>query len=125
MLWALWPRWLACKELPLLGVVLLRKREKREPQWSHCRRETHPYYDLQVKVLRARNIQGTDLLSKADCYVKLWLPTASPSCAQTRVIDNCSNPEIHKSCRWSLFWRTARCLHLKSSPMVSWWLSPV
>ncbi|KAM7159400.1 cytosolic phospholipase A2 zeta isoform 2-T2 [Molossus nigricans] len=102
MLWALWPRWLACKELPLLGVVLLRKREKREPQWSHCRRETHPYYDLQVKVLRARNIQGTDLLSKADCYVKLWLPTASPSCAQTRVIDNCSNPEWNETFHYQI-----------------------
>lgn len=37
MLWALWPRGLASKGLPLLGVVLLRKREKRGPQWSHCR----------------------------------------------------------------------------------------
>ncbi|XP_037690153.1 cytosolic phospholipase A2 zeta isoform X2 [Choloepus didactylus] len=56
-------------------------------------RETHPYYDLQVKVLRARNIRGTDLLSKADCYVQLWLPTASPSPTQTRTVANCSDPE--------------------------------
>nr|KAF6393263.1 phospholipase A2 group IVF [Pipistrellus kuhlii] len=125
MLWVRWPRQVASKGLPLLGVVLLRKREKMEPQWSHCRRETHPYYDLQVKVLRARNIQGKDLLSKADCYVQLWLPTASPTRAQTTVIDNCSDPEIHKSWRWSLFWRTVRCLRPKSSPMESWWLSPV
>ncbi|XP_045863234.1 cytosolic phospholipase A2 zeta isoform X2 [Meles meles] len=87
------PRWLAGKGLPLLGAVLLRMREKRGPQWSQCRRETHPYYDLQVKVLRARNIQGTDLLSKADCYVQLCLPTASSSPTQTRMVANCSDPK--------------------------------
>ncbi|XP_020952958.1 cytosolic phospholipase A2 zeta [Sus scrofa] len=100
MLWTLWPRWLTGKGLPLLGAVLLRKREKRGPQWKLWRsfqQETHPYYDLQVKVLRARNIRGTDLLSKADCYVKLWLPTASPSPVQTRVVANCSDPEWNET----------------------------
>ncbi|XP_074222044.1 cytosolic phospholipase A2 zeta isoform X2 [Camelus bactrianus] len=97
MLWALWPRWLAGKGVPLLGSVLLRKREKRGLQWRQWRWETHPYYDLQVKVLRARNIRGADLLSKADCYVQLWLPTASPSPAQTRVVANCSDPEWNET----------------------------
>uniref|UniRef100_A0A8C3VPA1 Phospholipase A2 n=1 Tax=Catagonus wagneri TaxID=51154 RepID=A0A8C3VPA1_9CETA len=97
MLWAHWPRWLTGKGLPLLGTVLLQKREKRGPQWRPWRRETHPYYDLQVKVLKARNIRGTDLLSKADCYVQLWLPTASPSPAQTRVVANCSDPEWNET----------------------------
>ncbi|XP_047396102.1 cytosolic phospholipase A2 zeta isoform X5 [Sciurus carolinensis] len=96
MLWALWPRWLAGKGLPLLGAVLLRKKKK-EPQWRHLQQETHPYYDLQVKVLRARNIQDTDLLSKADCYVQLWLPTASPIPAQTRMVANCSDPEWNET----------------------------
>ncbi|XP_016000382.2 cytosolic phospholipase A2 zeta isoform X2 [Rousettus aegyptiacus] len=102
MLWALWPRWLAGKGLPLLGVMLLRKRDKRGSQWSHWQRETHPYYDLQVKVLRARNIQGTDLLSKADCYVQLWLPTASPSRAQTRMVANCSDPEWNETFHYQI-----------------------
>ncbi|XP_006158715.1 cytosolic phospholipase A2 zeta [Tupaia chinensis] len=97
MLWALWPRWLVGKGLPLLGAVPLWKRKKRGPQWRHWRQETHPYYDLQVKVLRARNIRGTDLLSKADCYVQLWLPTASPSPAQTRTVANCSDPEWNET----------------------------
>ncbi|XP_006920650.1 cytosolic phospholipase A2 zeta [Pteropus alecto] len=102
MLWAFWPRWLAGKGLPLLGVMLLRKREKRGSQWSHWQRETHPYYDLQVKVLRARNIQGTDLLSKADCYVQLWLPTASPSRAQTKMVANCSDPEWNETFHYQI-----------------------
>ncbi|XP_006831954.1 PREDICTED: cytosolic phospholipase A2 zeta [Chrysochloris asiatica] len=97
MLWALWSGCLAGRGLPLLGAVLLRKREKRRLHWSHGQLETHPYYDLQVKVLRARNIQGTDLLSKADCYVQLWLPTASPSLAQTKVVANCSDPEWNET----------------------------
>ena len=32
MLWALWPRWLTGQALPLVGAVLLQKRQKREPQ---------------------------------------------------------------------------------------------
>ncbi|KAM5235433.1 cytosolic phospholipase A2 zeta [Ctenodactylus gundi] len=97
MPWALWPRWLAGKGLPILGAVLLQKREKRGPRWCHCQRETHPYYDLQVTVLKARNIQGADLWSKADCYVQLWLPTASPSPSQTRTVSNCSDPEWNEA----------------------------
>ncbi|XP_008141445.2 cytosolic phospholipase A2 zeta [Eptesicus fuscus] len=112
MLWALWPRGLASQGLPLLGVVLLRKREKKGPQWSHCRRETHPYYDLQVKVLRARNIQGKDLLSKADCYVQLWLPTASPTRAQTKVIDNCSDPEWNETFHYQIHGAVKNVLEL-------------
>ncbi|XP_059859548.1 cytosolic phospholipase A2 zeta [Delphinus delphis] len=97
MLWALWPRWLTGKELSLVGAVLLQKRQKREPQWRRWWRETHPYYDLQVKVVRARNIRGADLLSKADCYVQLCLHTASPSPAQTRVVANCRDPEWNET----------------------------
>lgn len=41
-------------------------------------------------------------MSKADCYVKLWLPTASPSCAQTRVIDNCSDPEWNETFHYQI-----------------------
>ncbi|XP_051039600.1 cytosolic phospholipase A2 zeta [Phodopus roborovskii] len=97
MPWTLRPKWLVGKGLPLLGAVLLRKREKRGPQWRQWRQETHPYYDLQVKVLRARNIQQTDLTSKADCYVQLRLPTASSSPSQTRTVTNCSDPEWNET----------------------------
>ncbi|XP_045142390.1 cytosolic phospholipase A2 zeta [Echinops telfairi] len=97
MHWARWPAWLSGRGLPLLGVVLQQEREKKGPRWRHWRRGTHPYYDLQVKVLRARNIQDSDLLSKADCYVQLRLPTASPSPARTKAVANCSDPEWNET----------------------------
>ncbi|KAM8781688.1 cytosolic phospholipase A2 zeta [Rhynchonycteris naso] len=111
MLWALWPRWLASKGLSLLGILLLRKKEKRGHQGSHWK-EIHPYYDLQVKVLRARNIQGTDLLSKADCYMHLWLPTASPSHAWTRTIANCSDPEWNETFHYRIHGAVKNVLEL-------------
>uniref|UniRef100_A0A452U354 Phospholipase A2 n=1 Tax=Ursus maritimus TaxID=29073 RepID=A0A452U354_URSMA len=106
------PRWLAGKGLPLLGAVLLRKREKRGLQWRQLRRETHPYYDLQVKVLRARNIQGTDLLSKADCYVQLCLPTASSSPTRTRMVANCSDPKWDETFHYQIHGAVKNVLEL-------------
>ncbi|XP_040825623.1 cytosolic phospholipase A2 zeta-like isoform X3 [Ochotona curzoniae] len=112
MLWDIWKRWLASKGLPLVGAALLREKDRREPQWKHLQRETHPYYDLQVKVLKARNIQGTDPLSKADCYVKLWLPTASPCPAQTRMVANCSDPEWNETFHYQLHGAVKNVLEL-------------
>ncbi|NXP67983.1 PA24F phospholipase, partial [Chloropsis cyanopogon] len=65
-------------------------------------REKHPYYNLTVKVLRARNIKGTDVLSKADCYVELKLPTASPSVSRTQVVDNSENPEWNETFQYRI-----------------------
>ncbi|XP_009872587.1 PREDICTED: cytosolic phospholipase A2 epsilon-like [Apaloderma vittatum] len=39
-----------------------------------------------------RNLRKADLLSQTDCYVKLWLPTASCREARTRTVRNCKNP---------------------------------
>ncbi|KFW95477.1 Cytosolic phospholipase A2 zeta, partial [Phalacrocorax carbo] len=64
--------------------------------------EKHPHYNLTVKVLRARNIKGTDLLSKADCYVELKLPTASPVVSRTQVVDNSDNPEWNETFQYRI-----------------------
>ncbi|NWU53750.1 PA24E phospholipase, partial [Dromas ardeola] len=45
-----------------------------------------------VKIISMRNLRKADLLSQTDCYVKLWLPTASCREARTRTIRNCRNP---------------------------------
>ncbi|NXX46338.1 PA24E phospholipase, partial [Tricholaema leucomelas] len=47
---------------------------------------------LTVKVIGMRNLRKADLLSHTDCFVKLWLPTASCQEAQTKTVNNCRNP---------------------------------
>ncbi|NWS56380.1 PA24E phospholipase, partial [Chunga burmeisteri] len=47
---------------------------------------------LTVKIVSMRNLRKADLLSQTDCYVKLWLPTASCWEGRTRTVRNCRNP---------------------------------
>uniref|UniRef100_A0A8D2MMW3 Phospholipase A2 n=1 Tax=Zonotrichia albicollis TaxID=44394 RepID=A0A8D2MMW3_ZONAL len=47
---------------------------------------------LSVKIIGMRNLHKADLWSQTDCYVKLWLPTASCQEARTRTVHNCRNP---------------------------------
>ncbi|XP_042727762.1 cytosolic phospholipase A2 zeta isoform X2 [Lagopus leucura] len=88
--------------LPFLAAVLFQRKERKESGFYHCQWEKHPYYNLTVKVLRARNIKGTDLLSKADCYVELKLPTASPHVSRTQVVDNSDNPEWNETFQYRI-----------------------
>ncbi|KAM4666835.1 cytosolic phospholipase A2 zeta isoform 4-T4 [Amazona ochrocephala] len=88
--------------LPFLAAVLFQRKERKETGFYHRRWEKHPYYNLTVKVLRARNIKGTDLLSKADCYVELKLPTASPTVFRTQVVDNSDNPEWNETFQYRI-----------------------
>ncbi|XP_068049531.1 cytosolic phospholipase A2 zeta isoform X1 [Anomalospiza imberbis] len=88
--------------LPFLAAVLFQRKERKDTGFYHWRWEKHPYYSLTVKVLRARNIKGTDVLSKADCYVELKLPTASPSVSRTQVVDNSENPEWNETFQYRI-----------------------
>ncbi|XP_010131935.1 PREDICTED: cytosolic phospholipase A2 epsilon-like [Buceros rhinoceros silvestris] len=54
--------------------------------------ESSPCSLLTVRVIRARNLHQTDVLSQSDCYVSLWLPTASTNKFQTKTIKNCKDP---------------------------------
>ncbi|KFQ85067.1 Cytosolic phospholipase A2 epsilon, partial [Phoenicopterus ruber ruber] len=47
---------------------------------------------LTVKVISMTNLRKADLLSQTDCYIKLWLPTASCREARTRTVRNCRHP---------------------------------
>uniref|UniRef100_A0A672TQ80 Phospholipase A2 n=1 Tax=Strigops habroptila TaxID=2489341 RepID=A0A672TQ80_STRHB len=47
---------------------------------------------LTVKIIGMRNLRKADVLSQTDCYVKLWLPTASCQEARTRTVCNSRNP---------------------------------
>ncbi|XP_053331492.1 cytosolic phospholipase A2 zeta [Spea bombifrons] len=108
---------LSVRALPAVAAVLLRQKEneakerrgRRPRSW---RKETHPYYNLSVKVLRARNIHGADLLSKADCYVQLRLPTASPIASRTKVIYNSSDPEWNETFHYRIHGAVKNILEL-------------
>ncbi|XP_016067789.1 PREDICTED: cytosolic phospholipase A2 epsilon [Miniopterus natalensis] len=56
-----------------------------------------PCYLLTVRVIRMKNVRQADRLSQTDCYVSLWLPTASHEKLRTRTISNCPNPEWNES----------------------------
>ncbi|NXH21733.1 PA24E phospholipase, partial [Bucco capensis] len=49
-------------------------------------------YLLTIRVIRARNIHQADVLTQTDCYVSLWLPTASVDKFRTKTIKNCKDP---------------------------------
>uniref|UniRef100_A0A8B9BEW5 Phospholipase A2 n=1 Tax=Anser brachyrhynchus TaxID=132585 RepID=A0A8B9BEW5_9AVES len=51
-----------------------------------------PIYMLSVRIIQARNIKSRDLLTASDCYVRLWLPSASNEKLQTKTIKNSDNP---------------------------------
>ncbi|XP_002199074.5 cytosolic phospholipase A2 epsilon [Taeniopygia guttata] len=64
-----------------------------EKQWTSLTKiESSLCYLLTVRIIRARNIHQADVLSQTDCYVSLWLPTASNDKFQTKAIKNCKDP---------------------------------
>lgn len=56
-----------------------------------------PGEPFQQEEFDARSSPVSPAVSKADCYVQLWLPTASPSPTQTRTVTNCSDPEWNET----------------------------
>ncbi|KAE8587586.1 hypothetical protein XENTR_v10022027 [Xenopus tropicalis] len=106
------------RALPALAAVLLRRNERgekearRERRPKSWRKEVHPYYNLSVTVLGAKNIHGADLLSKADCYVQLRLPTASPLASRTAVVYNSSDPEWNETFKYRIHGAVKNILEL-------------
>ncbi|XP_008845032.1 cytosolic phospholipase A2 epsilon isoform X1 [Nannospalax galili] len=58
---------------------------------------TSPCHLLTVRVIRMKNVRRADILSQTDCFVSLWLPTASQEKLRTRTISNCLHPEWNES----------------------------
>ncbi|XP_063145972.1 cytosolic phospholipase A2 epsilon-like [Candoia aspera] len=60
---------------------------------SQCKQmETFPCRLLTVRVIRLRNLRRADFLSHSDCYVTLYLPTATSEKLRTKTVNNCKNP---------------------------------
>ncbi|KAF4017335.1 hypothetical protein G4228_009073 [Cervus hanglu yarkandensis] len=56
-----------------------------------------PCHLLTVRVIRMKNVRQADVVSLTDCFVSLWLPTASQKRLRTRTISNCRNPEWNET----------------------------
>ncbi|XP_005364352.1 cytosolic phospholipase A2 epsilon isoform X1 [Microtus ochrogaster] len=56
-----------------------------------------PCHLLTVRVIGMKNVRQADILSQTDCFVTLWLPTASQEKVRTRTISNCPHPEWDES----------------------------
>lgn len=63
-----------------------------EPGKGDFKIESSPCYLLTVRIIRMRNLQRADALSQADCYVSLWLPTATIEKSRTKTIRNSNDP---------------------------------
>ncbi|XP_004687943.1 PREDICTED: cytosolic phospholipase A2 beta [Condylura cristata] len=52
---------------------------------------------LTIRVLQAHGLPSKDLVTPSDCYVTLWLPTASTHILQTRTVKNSRDPVWNQS----------------------------
>nr|XP_017498343.1 cytosolic phospholipase A2 epsilon isoform X1 [Manis javanica]XP_036874857.1 cytosolic phospholipase A2 epsilon isoform X1 [Manis javanica] len=59
--------------------------------------ELSPCHLLTVRVIRMKNVRQADVVSHPDCFVSLWLPTASHERLRTRTVSNCPNPEWNET----------------------------
>nr|XP_019580981.1 PREDICTED: cytosolic phospholipase A2 epsilon [Rhinolophus sinicus] len=71
-----------------------------------------PCHLLTVRVIRMKNVRQADIVSQTDCYVSLWLPTASHEKQRTRTISNCLNPEWNESFNFQIQTQVKNVLEL-------------
>ncbi|XP_025917452.1 cytosolic phospholipase A2 epsilon-like [Apteryx rowi] len=76
-------------------------------------RPVSPFNLLTVKILRVKNVRKADLLTLSDCYVTLWLPTASTEKVRTRTIRNSKNPVWNEAFCYKIDRRIKNVLELK------------
>nr|XP_020864932.1 cytosolic phospholipase A2 delta [Phascolarctos cinereus] len=77
------------------------------------RGEAFPCCQLSVKILEARNLFQTDLLSEADPYVVLKLPTASGTTFKTKIVSNSNHPIWNETFSFRIQKQVKNILELK------------
>ncbi|XP_072479323.1 cytosolic phospholipase A2 beta-like isoform X4 [Notamacropus eugenii] len=68
---------------------------------------------LSVRVLKAHGFPSKDILTPSDCYVSLWLPTASSQEFRTRTVRNYKNPVWNQTFRFRIHSHLKNMLELK------------
>ncbi|XP_063106317.1 cytosolic phospholipase A2 beta isoform X4 [Cavia porcellus] len=66
-----------------------------------------------VRVLQAHGLPSKDLMSPSDCYVTLWLPTASSHRLRTRTVKNSRDPVWNQTFRFRIHSQLKNILELK------------
>ncbi|XP_016847536.2 cytosolic phospholipase A2 epsilon [Anolis carolinensis] len=59
--------------------------------------ESSPCSLLTVKIIKIKNLRKADLLTQSDCYVTLWMPTASLKRTKTRTVNDSKDPVWNES----------------------------
>lgn len=67
---------------------------------------------LTVKIIKATNIPWADWMSNADCYVCLWLPTATNSMPKTGTVSNSSCPVWNETFEFIISNNVKNVIHL-------------
>ncbi|XP_045142477.1 cytosolic phospholipase A2 epsilon isoform X1 [Echinops telfairi] len=71
-----------------------------------------PCHLLTVRIIRMKNVRQADVLSQTDCFVSLWLPTASHEKLRTKTISNCPNPEWNEAFNFQIQSKVKNVLEL-------------
>ncbi|XP_037690159.1 cytosolic phospholipase A2 epsilon [Choloepus didactylus] len=82
--------------------------------WVPCASEEtlSPCHLLTVRIIRMKNVRQADTVSQTDCFVSLWLPTASHEKLRTRTISNCANPEWNETFNFQIQTQVKNVLEL-------------
>ncbi|XP_007933522.1 cytosolic phospholipase A2 beta [Orycteropus afer afer] len=68
---------------------------------------------LTIRVIQAHGLPSRDLMTPSDCYVTLWLPTASSHRLQTRTVKNCRSPIWNQSFHFRIHRQLKNVVELK------------
>ncbi|XP_038962444.1 cytosolic phospholipase A2 epsilon isoform X8 [Rattus norvegicus] len=85
-------------EMSTIGEETSQNKQCQKSMWAAARQEgSSPCHLLTVRIISMKNVRQADILSQTDCFVTLWLPTASQKKLRTRTISNCPHPEWNES----------------------------
>ncbi|XP_048340557.1 cytosolic phospholipase A2 delta-like [Sphaerodactylus townsendi] len=80
---------------------------------SYQKVQAFPTWLLSVKILQAKNIRKADRCNGADCYIMLWLPTASKEKARTHTVLNSTAPVWNETFHFVIQSQVKNVLELK------------
>ncbi|XP_042315949.1 cytosolic phospholipase A2 epsilon-like [Sceloporus undulatus] len=75
--------------------------------------EPAPCSLLTVKIIKIKNLRKADLFTQSDCYVNVWLPTASLKRTKTQTVNDTKDPVWNESFHFRIQNQVKNILELK------------